>query len=89
MGGYWNFYNLSNGGFFMGLNSDKEFHVVNPMNYCDETMSAEAASIGANIYALSAVGFDSQEPKIGTLYYALYDFAAEHAEARKIFRFID
>jgi len=61
----------------------------NPMNYCDETMSAEAASIGANIYALSAVGFDSQEPKIGTLYYALYDFAAEHAEARKIFRFID
>jgi len=88
-GGYWNFYHLSNGGFFMAWNTDTQVHVVNEMNYCDETMSAEAASIGANLYALSGVSFESHDPKIGAHYAALYEFMGEHEEARKIFRFID
>jgi hypothetical protein len=88
-GGYWNFYRLDNGGFFMALDSDQHFHVVNPMNYCDETMSAEAASIGANLYALSELAFLSQDPKIGAHYASLYAFIGEHAKAREIFRFID
>ncbi|MEW8333893.1 MAG: antirestriction protein [Candidatus Thiodiazotropha sp.] len=88
-GGYWNFYHLSNGGFYMALDSDQAFHVVNPMNYCDETMSAEAASIGANLYALSELAFQSQDPKLGAHYRLLYEFIGEHKEAQRIFRFID
>ena len=88
-GGYWNFYTLSNGGFFMALDSDRAFRVVNEMNFCDETMSAEAASIGANLYALSGVAFESQDPKIGAHYGSLYEFIGEHEEAWQIFRFID
>lgn len=88
-GGYWNFYRLDNGGFFMAPDSDKSYRVVNDMNFCDEIMSAEAAGIGACLYALSGVAFESQDPKIGTHYSALYNFIGEHAEARKIFRFID
>jgi hypothetical protein len=52
-------------------------------------LSAEAAGIGVTLYALSHLAFDTQEPRLGTLYYALRDFAAEHPEGRGIFAFID
>ena len=88
-GGYWNFYSLSNGGMFMALKTDETFRVVNPDNYCDEVLSAEASGIGVTLYGLNYLSFKSQDPRIVTLYHALRDFATEHAEARGIFAFID
>lgn len=88
-GGYWHFYALSNGGMFIAPESREPFRVVNEVNYCDRVLSAEAAGIGVSLYALSGLAFDTQEPRLGTLYYALRDFAAEHPEGRGIFAFID
>jgi len=88
-GGYWQFYTLSNGGAFMSLDSDKTFNVCNPMNYFDGKISAEAASIGVNIFALNALLNDPCDEKLIDLYYALKDFGAEHKEAPAILGFID
>ena len=88
-GGLWHFYALSNGGMFICPDSADPFRVVNEVNYCDRVLSAEAAGIGVSLYALSHLAFDTQEPRLGTLYYALRDFAAEHPEGRGIFAFID
>ena len=51
-GGYWNFYTLSNGGFFAALDTDKEQHVVVADNYCSERMSAEAAGVTLMLFVL-------------------------------------
>lgn len=88
-GGYWQFYTLSNGGAFMSLDSDKTFSVCNPMNYFEGKMSAEAASIGVNIFALNALLSKACDEKLIDLYYALKDFGAEHHEAQAILGFID
>ncbi len=88
-GGYWEFFELSNGGMFICPQSDKKFRMINPMNHSDEVMTAEAAGIGVSLYALNALAFETSIPKLGTLYYALRDFAAEHPESGKIYRFID
>ena len=87
-GGYWEFYHLSNGGFFMALASDEVLKVEQPSNYFDDTMSAEAFSIGANLYALCL--FAEQDPeRFAPLFHKLRDFAIEHDEAGKILGFID
>ena len=68
---------------------DETYRLVNAMNYCDETMSGEAAGIGVSIYALSDLAFLTQSPEIAALYCRLREFAPEHAEFRKIYKFID
>lgn len=88
-GGYWNFYGLSNGGMFMSYATDEECRIVNAMNYFEDTLSAEAASIALNIFALNALICQTRDEKIFDLYEALRDFAAEHPEGAKIYRFID
>lgn len=88
-GGYWQFYELSNGGFFMALDSEKRFRAVWPDNYSDEEMSAEAASIAANLFALNALCWQSPSEALTEAYYALRDFAAQHNEGAKIMRVID
>lgn len=88
-GGYWNFYELSNEGIFISINTENDFHVCNPNNYFDDKMSAEAVSIGVNLYALNTL-MDAPDPEpLINLYYALRDFACEHKEANKILQFID
>ncbi len=88
-GGFWNFYTLDNGGILMTLNSDQSFDVVNDMNYFEGLMSAEAASIGVNLFALNALANETQDSRLVDYYYALRDFAAEHSESSKIFGLID
>lgn len=94
-GGYWNFYELSNGGFYMAPSGDKQFQFDSP-NYAQEEVSADAAGVIATMFALNAiingiayeVESDLSEDFI-KVYYLLRDFAAEHAENRKIFAIID
>ena len=88
-GGYWQFYNLSNGGVFISLDSDETFSVCNPMNYFEGKMSAEAASIAVNMFAMNALMFEPCDEKLIDLYYALKDFGVEHNEAQAILGFID
>ncbi len=90
-GGYWDYYKLSNGGFFMCLSGEHRFNVVNDGNHFSSEMSAEAVSVGVNIFALNALLWgDHVDAKIFDLYDDLRDYAAEiPGEASKIIGFID
>lgn len=93
-GGYWNFYELSNSGFYLAPKATRTFLMASP-NYATEEVSADAAGIIATIFALNELMFimddggDSGIDDIITRYYALRDFAAEHPESSKIFAIID
>ena len=92
-GGYWHFYTLTNGGFYLALASDKPMRISVEGNGFDGEMSADAAGIVATFFALSQRTGEVQGTEAGdTLidrYFFLRDFAAEHVEARLIFRAID
>ena len=49
-GGYWDFYTLSNGGFYMAPSSDQVFHVTCD-NMFEGDLSADALGITACLYA--------------------------------------
>ena len=88
-GGYWTFYTLSNDGFYMGLPGGERFQMSWADNWFEGEMSADAASIGVNLFALSALSFTSCSEHYHDAYHALRDYALEHEEAAQISRFID
>ncbi|MCY1456465.1 Antirestriction protein KlcA [compost metagenome] len=92
-GGYWNFYTLSNGGFFAALDTDKEQHVVIADNYCSERMSAEAAGVTLMLFVLGRLLAaripENESDRFIDLYHKLREFALEHAEAQAILTAID
>ena len=90
-GGYWDYYRLSNGGFFMCLSGDEHFKVFNEGNHFADEMSSEAVSIGVNLFALNALLWgDHVGVKIRDLYDNLQLYAADFPdEAGKIWSFID
>ncbi len=51
-GGYWEFYSLSNNGFYMAPSTDETFAVVCPNGFA-ETMTADALGITVCLYAYS------------------------------------
>lgn len=88
-GGYWNFLNLSNGGFYMSLESDESFPITQASNYFDDVLSADALSIGIGLYVLNMLAWKTESKKYIDAYYSLRDFACEHKESAKILAFID
>lgn len=89
-GGYWNFYTLSNGGFFMAPKLDESFQVIADNGFSG-TMSAEALGVTACLYAFSNLSFG--EGKFGEIcgehYHWLYEYAMQHSEAAAIRAAID
>jgi len=88
-GGFWNYYTLSNGGFFMALDDDRRFAVECHGNYYAGEMSVEAASIGVNLYVQNAFAWEVDAERFSRAFHQLRDFAAEHPEGREIMAFID
>lgn len=87
-GGYWHYYEIQNG-FYMAPAGYDKLRVVWPMNWCDRTMSADAAGIVATLSALCEL---CQQPLGGDLvdkYYALCNFAGEHPQASAIYAVVD
>ena len=84
-GGYWNFYTLSNGGFFMAPTSDQLFHVTCD-NMFEGDLSADALGITACLYAYSHLSFS--DGRFGHVcarhYHRLREFMMEHPEVRAI-----
>lgn len=92
-GGFWDFIELSNGGFYMRLcasdRSPESLAVSIPYGNdfaCE--MSYDAASIVATLHALSRLSFDYL-PRAADQFHLLRDFASHHEERRKIFMAID
>jgi hypothetical protein len=59
-GGYWNFYQLSNSGFYMAPDGDQVF-AVSCDNYYQGELSADALGITACLYAFSHCSFSRDE----------------------------
>jgi len=89
-GGYWHFYLLSNGGFYMAPKQDESFAVLADNGY-EGSMSTEALGITACLYAYSNLSFG--EGSFGETcadhYHWLYEFAMAHPEAAEIRAAID
>ena len=89
-GGYWHFYSLSNGGFYMAPATDTIFD-IRCENGFEGKLSADAFGITACLYAYSNLAFDHGPfaPVWSEHYHLLREFMMEHAEARVILRATD
>jgi hypothetical protein len=90
LGGYWHFYTLSNGGFYMAPASDAIFE-VSCENGFDGKLSADALGVTACLYAYSHLSFGEGDfaQVCAEHYHLLRSFLCEYAEAKAIFRAID
>jgi hypothetical protein len=90
-GGYWEFYTLSNSGFYMAPAGDRPFRVICE-NQFEGDLSADALGITACLYAYSHLSF-AGPPAFADIcsdhHYWLRDFALEHPEAGAILKAID
>jgi len=87
-GGSWDFYNLSNTGFYMAVHGDKRQLIIAPNGY-EAEVSADAAGIIASLYALNTLANRTESDLMIEKYYQLRDYACEHAEREEILAAID
>lgn len=87
-GGYWHFYELSNGGFYMAPDCESLQLRVDGNGY-DGRVSGDAAGIIACLFALSHLSFQIPSEMLLSHFQQLLDFAFEHREAAAIFAATD
>lgn len=88
-GGYWEFYDLSNGGCYLAPRGT-EYRLFCEGNGFEATVSADAAGIIATLHALSHLSFKFQDSTlISDHFHQLRAFALRHAEQSAIFSAID
>ena len=90
-GGYWDFYTLSNGGFYMSPCSDEHFN-VSCENGFEGQLSADALGIVVCLYAYSHLSFFGKngfDEICAEHYHLLREVALEHDGAGGIFSAID
>ena len=87
-GGFWDFIDLSNGGFYLRLVCAAPVHLVVDGNGFDAEMSNDAASIVASLFALNTLAWNGAEHLVDA-YYLLKDFAMDHPQGQLILRAID
>ncbi len=89
-GGYWNFYELSNGGFYMAPADDPRFQLECHLgNGFSREVSADTAGIVVTLFVLGQILEETLDGRIRKHYDALRDFAAQHIERAIIFKAID
>jgi hypothetical protein len=84
-GGYWDFYTLSNGGFYMAPSGDDVFH-VSCDNMFEGDLSADALGITACLYAYSNLSFSNTRfARVSACHYhRLREHMFEHPEVKAI-----
>jgi hypothetical protein len=89
-GGYWNFYTLSNGGFYLAPESAGRFNVASE-NGSECFMTADALGLTACLYSYSHLSFGQGDfaETCAEQYHRLREFVFAHVEAADIFRAID
>ena len=90
-GAYWEFYALSNGGFYMAPVSNQSYQ-ISCENGFESTLSADALGITACLYAYSHLSFSSDQSfaKISAnQYHWLREYMLQHLEASRILGAID
>ena len=89
-GGHWQFYQLSNGGFYMAPDTEQSHRVISDNGF-EGNMSADGLGMTACLYAYSHLSLSSKPN--GQLYakhfHQLRDFMLQHAEVNVILAAID
>jgi hypothetical protein len=86
-GGYWDFYTLSNGGFYVAPAGNDRFHVLCENQFKGD-LSADVFGITLCLYAYSILSFagpDAFVDKCTGHFYRLREFMMEHPEVRAIY----
>ena len=88
-GGYWDFYTLSNGGFYMAPSDDRLFHVTCD-NCFEGDLSGDALGLTSCLYAYSHLSFAGDFAReYARHYHRLRGYLFEHAEVKAILGAID
>ena len=87
-GGFWDFFELSNGGFYM-VPQVPSVRLSVDSNGFDGRMSADAAGITVCLFAFSHLAFEHNGEVYCRHFHWLRDFALGHVEAGQIFAAID
>ena len=89
-GGYWQFYSLSNGGFYFAPDSDGRYHVVSENGH-ECFMSSDALGITACLYAYSQLSFGDGDfaETCAQHYHWLREYMLQHLEVQDILAAID
>lgn len=90
-GGMWDMWELSNGGCYLSPDlPDIQVRMVCEGNCFEGTLSTDAAGIVVSLVAINHLAWSVPEPEhFNTLFYALREWALEHAECQDILRAID
>jgi len=88
-GGQWNFYKLSNGGFFMAPSDRQMYTITVPDNYFHKTVDAEAAGLiaflsGINrVLAQQAGSVSGPDADLHRMYYLIMEYAVSHTKFKR------
>lgn len=84
-GGYWDFYTLSNEGFYMAPAEERIFHVT-CRNMYEGDLSADALRITTCLYAFSNLSFSLSDivREYARHYHRLREYMLDHPEVRQI-----
>ncbi|MBN3785570.1 antirestriction protein [Burkholderia sp. Ac-20353] len=88
-GGHWQFFRLSNGGFYLAPEIAAPVSVCWHLNSYAGEMGIEAFGIVVTLFALCHMAETFGEEVHIERYHLLREFAAHHPEHREIFRAID
>lgn len=89
-GAYWEFFSLSNGGFFMAPRGDTIYDICCENGF-EGKLSASGLGLAACLYALSNLSFggDAFADLCATQYHLVREYMFQHQDAKAILRAID
>ena len=88
-GGYWDYYDLSNGGFFMAPSGDEVYRLECDGNGYAGDFAPRAAGIAVCAMTYSHLSFRLDHARMAEMYYRLRDFIGLQPEARELFALLD
>jgi hypothetical protein len=89
-GGFWEFYELSNGGFYMAPQDNELREIAVPFgNDFEGKMSSDAVGITVCLFVYGFMAEQHPAASFDDRYWDLRNFAYEHAEANVILQAID
>lgn len=88
-GGYWEFYELSNGGWYTAPRGEQRYRMHWDENYYEGEMSADAAGLTASLYAINHLANATEEDRLIQAYHWLREYAVQHPEWEQIGQAID
>lgn len=91
-GGYWQFYTLNNGGFYLAPDLDHALNLEVLGNGFEGRLSADAAGIVATLFALGQLAGErmgDEADELAERYHNLREYALDHPEGGAILQAID